>query len=109
MKTIEQRVMTNVAVIYIVRKFTGFTALKLYALVVSILGIATFVSVSNVMTNFTHVAQGGVESIVTFVIAAILGTTIAVQIALLLGVAAVLSLIVDAVRSRSSSLHTQTA
>jgi|GEM_PF-1964691 len=103
MKTIEQKVMTNVAVIYIGRKFVSRTALRLYALAVSAVGIVTFVSVSNVTTNFTNVAQNGIESTVAFLIAAILGTTIVVQIALLLGAAAVFSLIVDAVRSISSS------
>ena len=95
--------MTNVAVIYIGRKFVSRTALRLYALAVSAVGIVTFVSVSNVTTNFTNVAQNGIESTVAFLIAAILGTTIVVQIALLLGAAAVFSLIVDAVRSISSS------
>ncbi len=104
MKTpIEQQVMANIAVIYTARKFFSRTALKVYALAVSALGIATFVSVSNVTANFSSVAQNGVESAVAFLVAAVLGTTLAVQIALLLGAAAVLSLVADAVKSFSAS------
>jgi hypothetical protein len=103
MKTLEQKVMTNIAVIYIGRKFVSRTAFKLYALAVSVVGIVTFVSVSNVTMNFTNVAQNGVESTVAFLVAAILGTTIVVQIALILGAAAAFSLLVDAIKSISSS------
>lgn len=109
MKTLEQKVMTNVAVIYIGRKFFGPTALKVYALALSALGITTFVSVSNVTANFTNAAQNGVESIVAFLIAAVLGTTIAVQLALFLGAAAIFSLIIDAARSFSPSSDSRLA
>jgi hypothetical protein len=103
MKTLEQKVMTNVAVIYMARKFFGFTALKFYALVVSLVGIATLVSVSNVTANLTNVAQNGAESVVAFLVAAVLGTTLMVQVVLVLGIAAALSLLADAIRSISSS------
>ena len=105
----EQKVMANVAVIYTARKLASRTALKLYVLGVSFVGLVTLVSISNVTANLTNVAQNGVESTLSFLAAAILGTTILVQVALFLGVAAVFSLVIDAIRSSFSSSRTATA
>lgn len=99
MTTIEQRVMANVAVIYTVRRLVGRTALKSYALLLSVIGITFFVSVPHIAQNFEHVSQGGAGSIFTFIISAILGTTIVVQVGLLLGAAAFVSLATDFVKS----------
>jgi uncharacterized membrane protein len=109
MSKIEERVMASVAVIYAVRKLASRTALKLYVLVLSLVGVVTLVSISNVTANFTNVAQNGVESVAAFLVAAVLGTTIMVQVALFLGTIAVFSLMVDAMRSFSSSSRTLTA
>jgi uncharacterized membrane protein len=94
----EQKVMANVALIYTVRKMVGKTALKLYVILFSIIGITFFVSVPHVAENFSVVAQGGVGSIATFILAAVLGTTVGVQIALVLGTLALASLVADYVR-----------
>ncbi len=99
MSNLEQKVMANVALIYTVRKMVGKTALKLYVMVLSILGITFFVSVPHVIENFSTVAHGGVGSVATFVLAAVLGTTIAVQLALVLSAAAAASLAFDYLRS----------
>jgi hypothetical protein len=104
MSKMEQKVMANVALIYTLRKAAGRTALKLYVMAFSVLGIAFFVSVPHVLNNFSHVAQGGVGSIAGFVLAAVVGTTIIVQIALILGTAALVSLAADYIRQGRPAL-----
>ncbi len=98
MSKIEQQVLASVAVIYAARKLTSAFAFKVYGLVVSALGIAAFVSLSNVMANFASVADGGLANIVTFVVSAVLGTTLVVQLALALAAFASGSLVVDVAR-----------
>lgn len=107
--SIEQQVMATVAVVYVARRLTSRTALELYALVVSTVGIVAFVSVSNVTANLVNAAQNGIESIVVYMVAAILGTTIVVQIALVLGVVAFLLLVSDIIKSMASSVSRQIA
>ncbi len=107
MTTIEQRVMASVAVIHVGRTLVGATALKFYALVISVAGITTLVSVSNVATNFSNVAQGGAGSIATFLVSAVLATDIVVQLALALAALAAASLMVDMVRSFSSHSYSR--
>jgi hypothetical protein len=104
MSNLEQKVMANVGLIYTIRKMGGRTALKLYVMILSIIGIVFFVSVPHVVENFSLVAHGGVGSIATFVLAAVLGTTVAVQIALILSAAALASLIADYVRTSRLAL-----
>lgn len=100
MKNIEQQVMASVGVIYTARRLTSMTAFKAYALAVSFAGIAAFVSVSNVMQNFASVLQsGGVDRILNYVLVAVTQTTLPVQLALLMGTMALLSLAVEMVRS----------
>lgn len=103
MTNIERNVMASVAVIYTVRKLLSPLALQWYALAISVVGIAMFVSVPNVAQNFQAVAGGGVSSIMTFVFSAILSTTVVVQLWLLLGSAAILSLFVRVARSFTST------
>ncbi len=98
MSNLEQKIMANVAMVYTARKMVGRTALKFYTLVLSFVGIAFFVSVPHVAQNFGGVAQGGVGSVMFFVLTAVLSTTILVQIALLLGVVAFASLVGDYLR-----------
>jgi len=104
MSKIEQRVMSQVAAIYAARIVFSATALKLYALVGSALGLITLVSISNVATNFVNVAEGGVGSIAVFVASAVLGTTLFVQLALLVGAAATISLVTPVVFRHSRTL-----
>jgi hypothetical protein len=95
--------MASVAAIYGFRLLTSLTALKLYALTASALGIALFVSVGNVAQNFVHaVANGDLARTGTFIFGAVSGTTLLVQIALLLGTLALGSLFLDVVRTFSS-------
>jgi hypothetical protein len=95
MSKIEQHVMASVAAIYAVRKLTGATALKCYTFVLSLIGVSFFVSLPHVAQNFEHVMNGGVGSAAFFVLSAVLGTTLIVQLALILGVAALASLAAD--------------
>lgn len=92
MKNIEQNVMASVAVIYAARKLISPLALQLYVLMISFGGLVLFVSVPSVAENFQNVAQGGIPSIMTFVTTAVMSTTLIVQLWLLLGSAAVVSL-----------------
>ncbi len=97
--TIEERVMMNVATVFALRKLGSATAIKLYALVLSLGGVVAFVSISNVIANLVKVAEGGVGSVAFFAVSAVLGTTLVVQVALLLGAFAAISLVAPALRS----------
>lgn len=98
MSKMEQKVMANVALIYTMRKMVGRTALKLYVMMFSLLGITFFVSVPHVVQNFSLIAQGGLGNILTFMLAAVVGTTLVVQLALILGTVALASLALDYLR-----------
>ena len=100
--TVEEQVMMNVATVFALRKLVSMTALKLYALILSAGGVVAFVSISNVIANFVKVSEGGVGSVAFFVVSAILSTTLAVQLALVLGAFAAISLVAPALRSRSA-------
>lgn len=100
MTTIEQKVMAGVGLIYIGRKLASPLAFQWYALILSAVGIAMFVSLPNVVQNFQAVAAaGGLPSITNFVLSAVTSTTVIVQLWLVLGVVAVLSLFVRAALS----------
>lgn len=99
---IEQQVMASVGVIYGARKATSRFALECYALTLSFVGAAYFVSVPNVFANFAHVAQGGLPSTATFIVAAIAGTKLIVQIAVAVGVVALVSMAIDFIRSTNT-------
>lgn len=101
MTNLEQRVMAGVAVVWAARKLLSATALKLYVLLLSIGGIATFVSVSNVVHNFMHVLQNGPWGVAVFAEAAVLGTSVVVQLALIAAIAAFISLVAPALRTFS--------
>jgi hypothetical protein len=98
---IEQQVMASVGVVYAVRKATSRLALECYALVLSLAGTAYFVSLPHVWANFMHVANGGVLSVGTFVITAVLSTKLVVQIAVSVGAIAFILMAVDVVRGTS--------
>lgn len=98
MSKIEQQVMAAVGVLYVVRVITSKRALKVYALLLSFLGIATFASLPNVAHNFGMVMANGLPSVATYIVAAVLGTKIIVQLALAIGVVAAFLLFVDIAR-----------
>jgi len=98
---IEQQVMASVAVIYSVRHATSPFMLKLYAVVLSAAGIVAFVSISHVASNFVAVMQGGLPSIANYTTTAVLHTTLIVQLALVVGIAALISMMLDIARQPS--------
>lgn len=98
--------MASVGIIYVARKLTSRLALECYALILSLVGVAYFVSLPNVVANFTHVAQGGLVSIGAFLVAAVLGTKLVVQVAVLVGAVALALMVVDMVRSTPASRQT---
>ncbi len=101
MSKIEQKVMASVVVIYAVRRATSPFMLKMYTLVLSVVGIAAFVSLSHVTSNFMSAMQGGLPSIATFTATALLQTKFVVQLALVVGAAAVASLSIDVLRMQN--------
>lgn len=102
MSNIEKNVMASVAAIYAFRLATGLTALKIYTLLASAVGLVFLVSLPNIVQNFLHVAGSGAGSISAFMTSAFFGTTFFVQAALLLGLFAAFSLAFDFVRTFSS-------
>ena len=99
MTRIQQQVMASVAIIYTFRKLTSILALKVYGLTLSSVGIVAFVSLSDVFSNFLNVANGGVSNMISFILSAVLGTTLVVQLALVVGVCTLGLLAADAARS----------
>jgi len=99
MTKIEQKVMASVLVVYAGRKLRSVRALEIYTLVLSAAGIVSLVSVSHVAANFAAIAHGGLGGISVFVLSAVLQTKLMVQLALLVGAAALIALLVDATRS----------
>lgn len=99
MSTIEQKVMASVGVIYTARRLASMTALKVYALALSCVGLVAFVSVSNVLHNFVDAMSGGVGKVFSYSFVAVTSTTLPVQAVLMVGVLALLSLAADMARS----------
>jgi len=97
MSKIEERVMANITLIYAARILKSATALKLYALIGSAVGLVALVSISNVVANFVNAAEGGVGSMAVFTVSAVLGTTLVVQLALAVAAASAISLVVPVV------------
>ena len=92
--------MASVGAIYIGRKLVSLTAIKLYVLCVSLIAIASLVSVPNVFANLTQVGPTGLY---TFAVAAALNTKLLVQLGLLACTLVSISFIADAFRVRLTS------
>jgi hypothetical protein len=100
---IEQQVMASVGVIYTARTLTNVTALKVYALILSVWGIGRLVWVSKVLDNFFAVEKYGLGAISNYLLYAVEHTHLAVQLALFVAAVASVGLIIDAARSFSAS------
>jgi hypothetical protein len=94
--------MASVAVIYAVRKLAGMTALKIYALVLSVFAIGKLVWVSKVLDNFFMVEKHGLGAMSNYLLAALEHTNVAVQLTLLVAALVFVSLLVDFVKSVSA-------
>jgi hypothetical protein len=97
MSNIERNVMASVATVYTVRALLSRTALKLYVCAASLWGIGQLVWVSRVFENFQ---QAG--NTLQFIAAAVLHTEIMVQLVLLVGGVAFISLFFDLFRPAPS-------
>ena len=104
MSTIEHNVMASVRVIYASRLLTTRMALECYALLLSSIGIIMFVSLPHVFENLLSVASQGEAGILPFLVSAVVGTKVLVQLALLVGAGALSLLIADIIRSIQQSL-----
>ncbi len=98
MTKIEQQVMAGVAMVYTARVLTSSFVLKVYALTLSVAGIMLFVSLPHIMTNIAQVAQGGLSNLAVYTLGAISQTKIVVQVAIMMGMFATISLILPLLR-----------
>lgn len=98
MNSIKTQVMGAVAVIHAVRAVLSLTALKIYAIVLSVWGIGRLVWVSKVVENFFTVQKAGISASANYFLAAFQHTHFGVQVMLLIAACALVSLLVDAVR-----------
>ena len=99
---IEQQVMASVAVIYAARALTSRTALEFYVFFLSVWGIGRLVWVSKVFENFSLVEKQGLGAMSNYILYAVEHTHLAVQLTLLVAAVALISLVIDLVRSVSS-------
>lgn len=95
---IEKHVMASVGAIYIARQLGSATAIKLYVLAISLIGIASLISVPHVFENLLSV---GVNHIPEFLIHAILNTGVAVQLGVIAALIAGTWFVADLVRPTS--------
>ena len=93
---IEQHVMASVGTIYIWRRLTSMTALKLYALAASGIALWQFTWVHRVFENWARV---GVDGTWTFVTHAVLNTGLPVKLALIVAAATGISLMIEAIQT----------
>lgn len=98
---IEQRVMANVGTIYMGRALTGTTALKVYALILSVWMLGRLVWVAKISQNFWNVEKNGLGSMGNYFVYSVEHTHLAVQLTLLIAAVAAIGLAVDTVRSFS--------
>ncbi len=91
MTKLEQQIMAGVAAVYLGRLLTSARAIKVYTLFIAVVGIIFFASVPHVVENFAHVQRAGLPAIGGFFLSAVTKTKLVVQIALLVGVVALMS------------------
>ncbi len=91
--------MASVAVVHTARRLVSATALKVYALVISVYALGVLVWVSKIAENLAHVMNGGVLAVGNFVLYAVTHTSGVVQLVLLVVIVALLSLAADALRT----------
>ncbi len=106
---ITKRVMAGVAVIYAVRVLTGATALKAYALLLSVWGVGKLVWVSKVVENFIAVEKNGLRGMGEFALTAVSHAHLGVQLVLLVSVLAAGSLFLDLARAATPRTATLAA
>ena len=103
--TIEERVMANVGTIYVGRTLTGTTALKVYALILSVWMLGRLVWVAKISQNFWNIEKHGLGSLSNYFVYSLEHTHLAVQLTLLVAAVAFVGLIIDTVRSLAQPRH----
>jgi hypothetical protein len=106
---IERQVMASVGVMYAARTLTGSTALKLYVLILSIWAVGRLVWVSKVFTNFFGIENHGLGAIINFAVIALEHAHTGVLVALLVALAAFISLVIDTLRSFAARTYSTNA
>jgi hypothetical protein len=99
MTNIKKNVMAAVFLVRGFRMAKSPTALKIYAIMLSIWGISRLVWVSKVFENFSIAQSGGISSTFSYTLAAIEHTHLGVQVMLLVVACAFVSLLTDTFRS----------
>jgi|GEM_PF-4162569 len=94
MNKIEQQVMAAVLMIHAARALISAAAIKLYILAACIVALASLTSISQVLVNLGHIGPVGYA---TFFFVAFVKTGLLVRLAVIVGVATVLSLLVEIV------------
>lgn len=102
MSSIENNVMATVRTVYGARKLITVTAIKAYVLVAATLSVWKLVWVTRVEENFLQVASGGLPAMGSFVLSAIMNTSLLVQLVLFIGAFAFFLFIRDITRSPST-------
>ncbi len=97
---IESQVMASVGTIYIARQLVSATALKLYICALSVVGLWKLVWVHRVFENFSQVGIGNAGN---FIYAALINAGVVVLVVLAVLVVAGVSLIIDFVRTDTST------
>lgn len=100
--TIEQRVMASVGAIYLLRRVTGWRALKVYALLASSIALWQLVWVHKVFDNFFAVEKKGTGAIANYALEALMHTQVAVQLTLLVATITCVSLVLDTMRTQKT-------
>lgn len=103
MSTIKTKVMAAVFMIRATRMAKSPTALKVYAIVLSVWGISRLVWVGKVFENFAIANRAGIDATLNYILAAIEHTHLGVQVMLLVFAFAFVSLLADTLRAPASS------
>jgi hypothetical protein len=99
MSTIKTRVMSAVFMIRAFRMAKSPTALKAYALILSVWGISRLVWVSKVFENFSMAQKAGIDTAANYLLYAVEHTHLGVQVMLLVAIVVGFSLFSDALRA----------
>lgn len=103
MTNIERQVMASVGTIYTARALTSVTALKIYALILSIWAVGRLVWVSKVFENFFAVEKSGIGAILNYLISAFTHAHISVLLVLLVAAVAFTSLVSEVLSNYTSN------
>jgi hypothetical protein len=102
MSAIKTKVMAAVFLIRATRMAKSPTALKVYAIVLSVWGISRLVWVGKVIENFATANHAGIDAGLNYLLAAVGHTNLGVQVMLAVAACAFVSLFADTLRAPAS-------